>query len=153
MQDFVEHDAFLVPTLVTYNTMDRLGLQMGLSKASHAKNSEVLESGLSALEMAHRGGVSLVYGSDLIGEQQVYQLEEFTIRAQVQPAIDVIRAATTTAARLVSMEGKIGVVAPDAYADLIIVDGDPLENISVLTNPDRYLSLVMKNGVVYRDQL
>lgn len=153
VKEFVKHDAFLVPTLVTYNTMDRLGLQMGLSEASHAKNSEVLESGLSALEMAHRGGVNLVYGSDLIGEQQAYQLEEFTIRAQVQPAIDVIRAATTNAARLVGLEGKIGVVAPEAYADLIVVDGDPLEDISILTKPDQHLSLVMKNGVVYRDRL
>ncbi|SIR69857.1 metal-dependent hydrolase family protein [Williamsia sterculiae] len=153
VQDFVDNDAFLVPTLVTYNTMDRFGLEMGLSASSHAKNSEVLSSGLSALEMAHRGGVKLVYGSDLIGPQQVYQLEEFTIRAQVQPSIDVIRAATTNAAELVGLPDKIGVVAPQAYADLIIVDGDPLEDISILTKPEQYLSLVMKNGVVYRDQL
>ncbi|WP_444614989.1 MULTISPECIES: amidohydrolase family protein [unclassified Corynebacterium] len=153
VKDFIRYDAFLVPTLVTYNTMDRLGPSMGLSAESHAKNSQVLESGLSALEMAHAEGVKLVYGSDLIGGQQVHQLEEFAIRREVQPAIDVIRAATTTAAELVGLEGRIGVVGPEAYADLIIVDGDPLKDISVLTDPDRYLSMVMKGGVVYRDRL
>jgi len=82
-----------------------------------------------------------------------HQLEEFSIRSEVQPCIDVIRSATTAAARLAGLEGKIGVVAPDAYADLIVIDGDPLENIAVLTNPAKYLKLVMKAGEVFVDTM
>jgi imidazolonepropionase-like amidohydrolase len=77
------------------------------------------------------------------------QLEEFAIRAQVQPNLEVIRAATLYAARLLRAEGHLGVVAPGAYADLIAVEGNPLEDIRVLTNPGRHLKLVMKGGTVY----
>nr|WP_260173758.1 amidohydrolase family protein [Nocardioides albus] len=148
---FVEHDAFLVPTLVTYKAMDEMGPAIGMSKSSHQKNSEVLATGLEALEMADRGGVKLVYGSDLIGELQTRQLEEFTIRSEVQSSIDVIRSATTTAAELTNLTGKVGVIAPDAHADLLVVDGDPITDISVLTRPDKYLDIVMRAGQIYRD--
>jgi imidazolonepropionase-like amidohydrolase len=82
-----------------------------------------------------------------------HQLDEFRIRAQVQPALEVIRAATTVAARLVRLEGRAGVVAPSSFADLLVVDGDPLEDITVLTDPDKHLKLVMKAGEVFVDTL
>lgn len=150
---FVDKDAFLVPTLATYHAMDEVGLEIGMTKSSHDKNREVLDAGLSALELAHRTGVNLVYGTDLIGEMQVRQLDEFTLRTQVQRPIDVIRSATTTAARLPGLEGHIEPLPPGASADLIIVDGDPLNDISVLTRPDQCLSLVMKKDEVYRKTL
>jgi imidazolonepropionase-like amidohydrolase len=71
----------------------------------------------------------------------------------VQPAIDVLRAATVTAARLVGLEDKIGHIRPGAWADLLVVDGNPAEDITVLSVPDKHLKLVMKAGVVVRDQL
>ncbi|MEY9842325.1 hypothetical protein ABH941_007611 [Streptacidiphilus sp. EB103A] len=58
---------------------------------------------------------------------------EFTLRAQVQPAAGILRAATTTAARLVRMEGQIGTLAVGAHADLLVLDGSPLDDIRVLT--------------------
>ncbi|WP_371680834.1 amidohydrolase family protein [Streptomyces sp. NBC_01276] len=70
-------------------------------------------------------GVNLVFGSDLLGPLHSAQLEEFTLRAEVQPAADVIRSATSTAARLLRMEGEIGTLAPGAHADLLVVDGAP----------------------------
>ena len=79
------------------------------------------------------------------------QLTEFTIRAQVQPAADILRAATTTAARLIGREGRLGVIAPGADADLLVVDGDPLADISVLTRPDTHLQMIVQGGCVIRD--
>jgi imidazolonepropionase-like amidohydrolase len=150
---FTEHDAFLVPTLITYQALDEAGPGLGMSADSHRKNAEVLDAGMTSLERAYRGGVNLVYGTDLLGELQVRQLEEFTLRAEVQPLLDVIRSATTTAARLLGMCDEIGVIAPGAYADLLIVDGDPVTDLSVLTSPERHLNLVMKAGTVYHDTL
>lgn len=150
---FVERDAFLVPTLTILRAIDEDGPGMGLRAEVLRKSAEVLDAGMSALERAHRGGVNIVYGTDLLGGLQVRQLEELTLRAEVQPLPDVIRSATTTAARLLGMSGDIGVVAPGAYADLIVLDGDPLTDISVLTEPERHLKLVMKSGTVYYDTL
>jgi imidazolonepropionase-like amidohydrolase len=57
------------------------------------------------------------------------------------------------AARLVGLEGKVGHIAPGSWADLLVVDGNPVEDITVLTAPDKHLKLVMKAGVVVRNQL
>ena len=74
------------------------------------------------------------------------QLEEFNLRAQVQPAADIIRAATTTAAKLVDLEGQIGTLQPNAHADLLVLDGNPLDGISALTKPETRLRYVIRGG-------
>jgi len=150
---FLDHQAFYVPTLVTYYSLAAEGREHGLPEDSHRKVSDVLDQGLAALEMAHRGGVDIVFGTDLLGGMHRHQLDEFRIRTEVQPAADVIRSATTVAARLANLEGRIGVVAPGAYADLLVLDGDPIEDASILTDPDKHLKLVMKAGQVFVDDL
>ncbi|MFI9388271.1 amidohydrolase family protein [Kutzneria sp. NPDC052558] len=144
----LENDAFLVPTLVTYDQMAQFGRRAGMPEASYRKVAAVHEAALSSLERAHRAGVNLVYGSDLIGPLQAAQLSEFTLRAEVQPAADILRSATSTAARLLGMAGQIGTLAVGAHADLLVVDGDPLADISVLTRPESALRHVVKAGQV-----
>jgi imidazolonepropionase-like amidohydrolase len=146
---FLEHDAFYVPTLVTYSELAERGREYGLSEASHRKVFDVLEQGLHALELAHRAGVAIAYGTDLLGGMQRFQSREFRIRREVQPAVDIVRSATVIGARLVRMEGQIGVIAPGAWADLLVVDGNPLEDIGVLAEPEHHLRVVMKAGRVY----
>jgi imidazolonepropionase-like amidohydrolase len=143
---FQESGAFYVPTLVTYSALASRGREFGLPEHSHRKVFEVLDAGLHALELAHRAHIPIVYGTDLLGGMHEEQLSEFTLRHQVQPAADILRSATTVAARLLRMEGVIGVVAPGASADLLVVDGDPLQDIGVLTDPQRRLKLVMARG-------
>ena len=150
---FLKHEAFYVPTLVTYSALAAEGREHGLPEDSHRKVADVLDQGLAALEAAHRGGVNLAFGTDLLGGMHTHQLEEFRIRSEVQPVIDIVRAATTDAARLIQMEGKLGVVAPGAHADVLVLEGDPLEDVSVLTTPDKHLKLLMKAGQVFVDEL
>ncbi|NUQ89638.1 MAG: amidohydrolase family protein [Glycomyces artemisiae] len=145
---FLEYDAFLVPTLVTYRRMSIEGAEYGLSQANLAKNELVLDAGLRALELAHNAGVNLCYGSDLLGGMRRHQLDEFTIRGAIVPAADVIRSATVTAARLLGEEDRIGRIVPGARADLLVVDGDPLADLAVLTDPEAHLKLVMQGGKV-----
>ncbi|MEU7003852.1 amidohydrolase family protein [Nonomuraea sp. NPDC046570] len=143
---FKQQGAFYVPTLVTYRALAEEGPRHGLPEGSHRKVSDVLEHGLRALELAHRGGVEIVFGSDLLGGMHPHQSEEFSIRAAVQPTIDVIRSATSVAARLVGLQGRIGEITPGACADILMVEGDPLNDIAVLARPDKHLKLVMKAG-------
>ncbi|MCC3763562.1 amidohydrolase family protein [Glycomyces sp. TRM65418] len=150
---FLEYDAFLVPTLVTYERMAVEGAEFGLPARNLEKNAFVLDAGLQALRMAHEAGVNLCYGSDLLGGMRRHQLEEFRIRGAVLPAADVIRSATVTAARLLGEEGRIGRIAPGALADLLVVDGDPLADLGLLTDPDTHLRLVMQGGAVKADRL
>jgi imidazolonepropionase-like amidohydrolase len=142
--------AFLVPTLATYDALAREGVKAGLPASMRAKVDDVLEAGIHALKLAAATGVQLVYGSDLLGSMHRHQLNEFAIRGQVQKPIDVIRSATVNAAKLFRMEGEIGFISPGACADLLLVDGNPLEDLGVLQNPDRYLKVIMSNGSVVR---
>jgi imidazolonepropionase-like amidohydrolase len=150
---FKRTGAFYVPTLATYSALAEEGLEQGMPAGQHAKVYEVLDAGLAALELAHRAGLPIVYGTDLLGGMHRRQLTELTLRAQVQPAADVLRSATTVAARLTGLEGEIGVVAPGASADLLVVDGNPLERLEVLTDPARNLRLVMAAGRLHRNDL
>ncbi|RRR99316.1 metal-dependent hydrolase family protein [Glycomyces terrestris] len=145
---FLEHGAFLVPTLVTYRRMALEGAEYGLSAGNLAKNELVLDAGLEALRLANDAGVAICYGSDLLGGMRRHQLQEFTIRGAVIPAADVLRSATVTAARLLGEEGRLGQVVPGAAADLLVVDGDPLADLAVLTDPETHLKLVMQGGKV-----
>ncbi|UPK75366.1 amidohydrolase family protein [Nocardioidaceae bacterium SCSIO 66511] len=149
----VEHDAYLVPTLTTYEFLAREGAAAGLPAASQAKVADVRDAGLAALERAWRGGVSVVFGTDLLGDMHVHQSEEFRIRGQVQPAADVLRSATVNAAELLRMEGEIGTLAPGAHGDLLVVDGDPLSDTDVLADPERNVLAVVKAGSVVVDRL
>ncbi|MEV4729378.1 amidohydrolase family protein [Saccharopolyspora sp. NPDC049426] len=145
VDEFLEHDAFLVPTLVTYWALKTEGREFGLPEDSWRKVDEVLDAGLAALETAHRGGVKIAYGTDLLGGMHRHQNEEFRIRSEVQPPLDVIRSATTTAADLLGMSGEIGTLREGAVADLVVLDGDPFEDIAVLAEP-KHIAHVVQGG-------
>jgi imidazolonepropionase-like amidohydrolase len=150
---FLEHEAFYVPTIVTYRALAAKASEGRLPAEIESKLGDVIDGALGALELAHKAGVPIVYGTDLFADTHDWQLQEFIIRSEVQPAADIIRSATTTAARLLLREGTLGVVAPGALADLLVVDGDPLADIRVLTTPDQTLKLIMKGGQIYKNEL
>ncbi len=144
----LENDAFLVPTIITYEAMYEAGSASGLSAGSLAKLDEVRTAALDAFDRARRAGVNIAYGSDLLGALQTQQLGEFTIRGRIQPNLDVIRSATSTAARLLRMENDIGTLRPGAFADLLVLDADPEQDLAVLTAPEQNLRHVIRGGIV-----
>jgi imidazolonepropionase-like amidohydrolase len=148
----LEQDAYLVPTLVTYWALKQEGRDYGLPQDSWEKVDVVLDAGLSALERAATADVRIAYGSDLLGGMHRHQAHEFALRAQVQPAVDVLRSATTVAADLLAMSGEIGVVQPGAHADFVLVDGDPLHDVGVLADPAVNLRVVIQAGRVVVDR-
>jgi len=134
--------AFVVPTLATYDAFHRFGKDMGAPATTLEKLSDVRERGLEAIKLCRAAGVSLGFGTDLLGQLHHLQRDEFALRAQVEEPIDILRSATSVNARLLDMEGKLGVIAPGAYADLLVVEGNPLEDISLLaTDSDAILQI------------
>ena len=112
---------------------------------------EMVREGLHAIMgEARDAGVTIAFGTDLLGETHVRQSEEFAIRARVLPSADIFASATTVAARLIGMEGKLGVVAPGAVADLLVVQGAPLEDVAILADHRRRIQMVMKAGAIHR---
>jgi len=140
-----EKEMFLVGTLATYEALATRGADAGMPADQLAKLQRVRDAGLRSIELAGAAGVRLVYGTDLLGAMQDAQLTEFTLRAQVQPAADVLRAATVDAAALLDQQ-DLGRIERGARADLLLLDADPLPDITVLTRPDRHLQAVVQGG-------
>ncbi|MDN5000136.1 amidohydrolase family protein [Bradyrhizobium sp. GCM10027634] len=148
-----EKGAYVVPTLVTYEALANEGAQYGLPPESVAKIADVRDAGLRSLEIYRKAGVKMGYGSDLLGPSQRLQSEEFRIRAEIQGAREVIASATVIGAEVLGMEGKLGRIVPDALADLLVVDGNPLRDVSCLLGQGEHIPLVMKAGKVQFDRL
>ncbi len=138
--------AVAVPTQVTYEMLAAEGGALGFPPESVRKVEVVRSAGMEALALLHQAGVAMAYGSDLLGEMHRHQSEEFVIRGRVLPARTVIAAATHIAARLCHMEGEIGVIAPGAHADMIVVDGNPLTDLTLLTGQGAHMPIIMKAG-------
>ncbi len=148
-----EKGAYVVPTNVTFDALAKEGASFGLPPESVAKIEDVRSQGLAALQTLSEAGVMMAFGSDLLGAMHQHQSDEFILRGEVLPAIEVIRSATINAAKVVRHEGKLGVVKAGAYADLIVVDGDPLKDLSVLTGQGRHMPAIMKGGRFVKDDL
>ncbi|WP_417815937.1 amidohydrolase family protein [Thalassospira alkalitolerans] len=146
-----EAGAVVIPTNVTYDLLAREGARFGLPAESVAKIEDVRGAGLACLTHLHKAGVAMGYGSDLLGEMHDHQSEEFLLRGRYLPAKDVIRSATIDAAKVLRKEGQIGVIAPGAFADMIVVDGNPLEDLSLLTRQGAHMPLIMKGGRVFKN--
>jgi len=146
-----ERGAIAVPTLATYEALATEGASLGFPADSVAKIEAVRGDGLRSLEIFARAGVRMAFGSDLLGESQRLQSDEFALRARVLGAAEAIRAATTHAAFVLNMEGRLGTIAPGAIADLLLVDGNPLENIDILRGQGESLPLIMQAGRIIKD--
>ena len=148
-----ECGAYVVPTLVAYEALHIEGVQFGLSAESAAKIDLVREAGLKSLEIFKRAGVKMGFGTDLLGPGHRMQSDEFAIRAQVLSPAEIINSATTIGAEILGMTGKLGRLAPGAFADVLVVDGDPLRDLSCLSGQGEHIPLVMKGGRVEFNEL
>ena len=152
-QKMAERGVFLVPTLVTFKALAENGAALGFPPDMLAKLERIVAVGTTSLRLAQAAGVKMAYGTDLLGELHKYQSEEFLIRAAALPALDVLRSATNVAAELLRMEGKLGVIAPGAFADIVAVDGNPLDDFGLLQEQGKHLPLIMKAGRVVKNTL
>ena len=148
-----QHDCYLVPTLVIYDQVAQFGRGLNFPAESLAKLDAVLGAGLASIDIAASAGVELGFGTDLLGETHDAQSRELTLRAKVQTAAEVIRSATTINAALLGRASELGVIAPGAYADLLLVDGDPLRDINVLAGQGEHLDLIARGGEVVVNRL
>ncbi|HTU56193.1 MAG TPA: amidohydrolase family protein [Acetobacteraceae bacterium] len=148
-----ERGAYLVPTLVAYDSLKKRGPDYGMTRYSLAKNEVVLEAGLRSLEICREAGVKVGFGSDLLGQLQNDQCNEFTIRSGIMSPAEIIRSATIVNAEILRREGRLGEIVPGAEADLLVVDGDPYQDISLFLGEGRSIPAIMLEGRFVKNQL
>ena len=151
--EMAAHRCYLVPTLVIYDQVAKFGRALNFPPEGLAKLDEVLAAGLASINIAAGAGVQIGFGTDLLGETHDAQSQELLLRAQAQSPVDVLRSATTVNAALLRRPGELGVIAPGACADLLLVDGDPLRDIGVLGGQGERLDLVVRAGEIVVNRL
>lgn len=146
VREMRRHGAYLVPTLATYEALAEEGARLGWSEAMLAKLASVQARGIEAVRLAREEGVPIVFGTDLLGHMHTRQNREFLLRAPAMTPVQVLQSATITAARLLRQEAQLGQLVPGAYADLLLVDGEPTEDPGVLADPASSIRLLMQGG-------
>ena len=149
-QFMAEKNAYMVPTLITYEALANEGESLGLPAVSVAKIETVRSQGQKALEILAKAGVKMALGSDLLGESHRHQSEELRIRASILGNGAALQQATLNAAELLNMSGQLGVVQPGAIADLLLVNGNPLADISCLLGQGDHIEVIVKDGKLYK---
>ncbi len=133
------------------------------SPVSAAKYKQVTDAVANLYPMAKEVGVNLAFGTDqLLDASKAYQQSLYLVRlGEWFTPYEVLKIATSENARLLELsgprhpyqDGPLGVIKEGAYADLILVDGNPLENLELVGNPGENFDLIMKDGVVYKNAL
>ena len=141
-----ERGAFAVPTMATIFALMDEGAALGLPPVSLEKLERVAAAALESLDILQRAGVRMGLGTDLLGALHARQTIEFELRARIQPPLEILRSACQVNAELLGEAERLGCVREGALADLLVVDGDPLADISVLGGHGERLAAVMSRG-------
>ncbi len=138
--------AYLVPTLATYAVLADEGKRLLWSDEMLGKLDRVKDAGTKAIAIAKAEGIPVAFGTDLLGAMHPQQAIEWRLRSTVQTPVEILQSATSVAAKVLNQEGKLGVIAPGAHADLVVVEGDPTRDILLMCSPEKTLVGVMKAG-------
>ena len=136
-----ERGSFFVPTLTVYVFHREVS-------APHvrARGRDLYPHHIASLQKALAAGVKIVAGTDAGGHEHNINAQElqYLVEAGLSP-MQALQAATGWAAECLGLESEVGTVRPGKRADLVAVDGNPLQNITVLQDVQR-IKLVLKDG-------
>ena len=114
------------------------------------KIKPMLDWAHESIENCQSAGVKLGMGSDIFGyEHHDRQSREFVYRSEVCKPIDILRSATSINAEIAQRSGEVGEVSEGAYADMIVLDSSPLDNLEIFQDPSR-MPLIMKGEAIKR---
>lgn len=145
--------AFVVPTLSVIDMLQKHADAARIPRESVEKVKSIGDEAYRAIEVCRRNGVKLGLGTDLGGHAfHPLQGGELELRGRVEKPIEVLRAATSINAEILQRSEQLGRIAPAAFADLLLLDGNPLEDLGLFRDP-AHIPVVMKAGEFIRNTL
>jgi len=148
-----EAGAFLVPTLATYEMLWRMRDELGIPKENMRKIEKAREKAEEALLLAHRMGLNMGSGSDLLGPMQGFKALELELKGKVLGPMEAIVLSTKENARLLGLDSQLGTIERGKLADMILVNGDPLRDISLLQRYKERITLIVQGGSIVKNIL
>jgi imidazolonepropionase-like amidohydrolase len=151
-----ENDVVIATQLVVYRELENLP---GISAANLEKLAIVLAGQENLVRLIKKYDITTGFSTDLISGMYPLLTREFTERAQYWTPAEVLQQATSESAKVIRMSGKLnrhgnfGEIREGWLADLVLINGEPLEDISVLTDPENNLALIMKGGEIVKSIL
>jgi imidazolonepropionase-like amidohydrolase len=143
-------DAFLVPTVITYEMIAAHGTGDGVSEDNLRKIKRGLTGAYDALGLAFEKGLRIASGSDLLGSMQPHKGREIALQARIMGSMNAIIAATRTNAELMRLDRDVGTVEEGKRADLIVVAADPVKDPEIFADAGN-IHLVALGGAVVKD--
>jgi len=150
-QAMKDSGAYLVPTMVTYVMISRMGKQLGLPDNFVRKINQALEKAEHSLAIAKAFGLKIGSGSDLLGPMQTHKGMELELQARVLGPMGALLATTRTNAEIIRREHDLGTIEAGKLADFILVKGDPLKDMTLFQNYQENLSLIIQEGNVHKN--
>ncbi|MDN5848016.1 MAG: hypothetical protein L0H63_00020 [Nitrococcus sp.] len=132
------------------------------TEAARAKQQQVYAGTDNAYRLANKYGIETAWGTDTLFSAQLAATQgaQVAYMKRWYASAQVLEMVTATNAELLALSGprnpypgKLGVVAQEAFADLLLVDGNPLENLDLVANPEDNFVVIMKDGIVYKNLL
>ncbi len=130
---------------------------------SEPKMRQVNKGSANLMKWAKKYGVKIAWGTDLFGPpaKQAQQPQEFIARAKFFTPYEILKQATSDNAELFRLsgerhpyqQGELGVIQEGAYADLLVIDGNPLKDIKLMADPGKNFRIIMKDGKIYKNTL
>jgi imidazolonepropionase-like amidohydrolase len=148
-----ESGAFIVPTMAIIHAIVKTGRAAQLPPEIRAKAVVAYQQALAGMDSMRKAGVKVGFGTDLLGASHVERAPEFVVRQEVFKPIEILRQATSVNADLLQHAGVLGCIRPEAYADVLVVDGDPIADLSLLAAGGERLSLIMRGGEIVKNRL
>lgn len=143
-----------VPTIAVQEQIRRHGPELGLFGESLEKARIAHEAAYKSMEYLKRAGARVGMGTDLFEERfHPMQSQEFSFRSEIFSPLELLRSATSVNAEIMQKKGIVGTIEPGAFADVIALERDPLEDIHVMAKPDQNLTMIMKGGEFVRNRL
>jgi imidazolonepropionase-like amidohydrolase len=158
LQLMKDNDVWLSPQVTVYTF-----IPPGYTEGQAAKHRQAF-AGIDQMFTAAKeiGFENIVFGSDIISspDQILEMLGEFEQRTKWFTNVEILRQATSNGGELLAMSGilnpypgKLGVIEEDAHADILLFDGNPLDDISVIVDFEDNMDLIMKAGVIYKNEV
>jgi imidazolonepropionase-like amidohydrolase len=142
-----QHGTYLVPTLYLMDWFMENYQKMGLTENMLAKARVVMPAARENVSRAMHEGVKIAFGTDAAVYPHGLNAHEFPVMVKLgMTPLGAVQASTVNAADLIGWSDRVGTLEPGKFADLVAVDGDPLQDVSVLERVD----FVMKGGQVVK---